>query len=676
MARLHLTVGTRYEQGAQVYVVRQLLPDDRLLVENQSFGGQAIHTRDEVSAAWASGALVFEVHGARTRPSPTSSLATSYTIADIAHLPETQRAEAWRRYTLIAPLLALAPHERTREVVDAHVAAQRVGPHARAGARSRVSRASVRRYLRAFEESGGDLRALVPATATQGGRGSTRLHPDLEAIVQGVLAECAAAPRYRTLRDVYLLVAGRVRDVNHQRPADDHLALPGRTSLYRRVRQAGATTILCRRASAIEAHADAGVQPGAGPRTTHVLERVEMDDTPLDLILVDEEDRLPIGRPTVTLALDVYSAFPTGVYVGFEPAGYGAAMRCLLHSILPKEDTRTRYGTTQPWPVHGVPETLVVDHAPHLIGADLRDACGQLGIRFAPAPVRRPWLKGAIERQFRTHNTGLIHTLPGTTFSNVLQRGDYDATGHACISLTRFWEILHVYLLDFYAQDSHRGIDGVPARRWAESVAAGWTPALHHDAREVRIILGRAATRTIQRTGIDVAALRYQSPALQELRQRLPTPTVTLKYDPEDLGALHVYDPASGGQWLRVPALDQAYAGGLSLWKHRVIRGYALRTMHDGVDIYALATAKERIQTIVDDEFRRTRRVKGRRTLARAKGIGVPAEQDAPAEQDTPAAGPAAVGALPVAAPPRLVVLPPYRSDEAAGFGGDYNLPR
>jgi len=60
------------------------------------------------------------------------------------------------------------------------------------------------------------------------------------------------------------------------------------------------------------------------------LERVELDHTVLDLIVVDEEDRLPIGRPTVTLALDVYSGLPAGLYVGFEPAGYGAAMRCLL----------------------------------------------------------------------------------------------------------------------------------------------------------------------------------------------------------------------------------------------------------------------------------------------------------------------------------------------------------
>jgi len=37
---------------------------------------------------------------------------------------------------------------------------------------------------------------------------------------------------------------------------------------------------------------------------------VELDHTVLDLIVVDEEDRLPIGRPTVTLALDVYCKIP------------------------------------------------------------------------------------------------------------------------------------------------------------------------------------------------------------------------------------------------------------------------------------------------------------------------------------------------------------------------------
>jgi len=628
MGRLHVTAGTRYLRDGRAQVVRQVLRDGRLLVEDQSVGGEAVVTRAELTAAWAEGRLRFAVRGPGARASGGAVLATAYTIADFHLVAEGERAEAWRRYTLIRPLLVLPPHERTRRTIAQHLvdARMRHGPDL-GGGPGAVSRTSVERYLRAFEASGGDIRALAPAT-TRGDAGGSRLGVEVEEMIQGVLAECRAAPAQRTVRDVYLMVVNRVRDANVARPPEERLPLPSRNTVYRRVGAVGPATVLRRRPGPGERRAAAGVRPG--PRAMRPLERVELDHTALDLIVVDEADRLPIGRPTVTLALDVYSGLPAGVHVGFGAAGYGAAMRCLLHSILPKEDARARYGTKNPWPVYGLPETLVVDRAPHLVGGDLGDACGQLGIALDPSPAKHPWFKGAIERQFRTHNTGLVHGLPGTTFSNVLARGEYDSAGMACISLARFREILHVYLLDVYGQDWNRGVGGVPATRWAEAVAAGWAPALHHDAAEVRILLGRAAVRTIQRAGIDHLCLRYQSTALDALRRALPVGTaVALKYDPEDLGALHVQVPVAqrdpeGPAWLRVPALHQEYAGGLSLWKHRVIQGQARVERGRAINIEALAEAKGRIQTVVEEEFRRTRR--GRRRVAGGRFWGGGAE--------------------------------------------------
>jgi len=441
MGQLHLAAGTRYEREGRAYVVLQVLQDGRLRVEDQTVGGQMVATREELTAAWARGLLRFEVRGPGTTARGEATLPTGYTIADFHVLPEAERAEAWRRYALIRPLLAWPAGARTRQAIERYLAgadgAGREGVDARLDAEAgggATSRGSIERYLRAFEASGGDMRALVPATARDDAGGS-RLDAEVEEVIQGVLAECrvAPAPAQRTVRDVYFMVVERVRVRNQGRPAEERLALPGVSTIGRRPGPG-------------ERRAAEGVRPG--PRAGRPLERVELDHTVLDLIVVDEEDRLPIGRPTVTLALDVYSGLPAGLYVGFEPAGYGAAMRCLLHAILPKEDARARYGTTHAWPVYGLPETLVVDREPHLVGGDLADACGPLGIHLDPTPVRRPWFKGAIERQFRTQNTGLVHGLPGTTFSNVLARGEYDADGLACISLTRFREILHVYLLD------------------------------------------------------------------------------------------------------------------------------------------------------------------------------------------------------------------------------------
>jgi len=637
MGRLHLGVGTRYEREGRTCRVVQVLRDGRLVVEDQSGGGQVVVTREDLTSAWEGGALRFAVEGPGVRAAGTAgtagtgALPTRYTIADFHVLPEGVRAEAWRRYRLIEPLLGWPAGARTRRAIAEYLSSASASGGTEAGCGGQgagVSRGSVERYLRAYEASGGDIRALVPTT-TRRDTGRSALDAEMEEVIAGVLGECRAAPAQRTARAVYYMVVERVRARNQGRAPEERLALPGVSTIGRRVRAAGVAAVLRRRPGPGERRAAEGVRPG--PRAGRPLERVELDHTVLDLIVVDEEDRLPIGRPTVTLALDVYSGLPAGLYVGFEPAGYGAAMRCLLHAILPKEDARARYGTTHAWPVYGLPETLVVDREPHLVSGDLGDACGPLGIHLDPTPVRRPWFKGAIERQFRTHNTGLVHGLPGTTFSNVLARGEYDAEGLACISLTRFREMLHVYLLDVYGQEWNRGVEGVPAQRWAAAVAGGWTPALHHDAEEMRLLLGRSAVRTIQRAGIDHLSLRYQSAELEALRRALPGGTpVALKYDPEDLGALHVQVPVAqrgaGPAWLRVPALHQAYARGLSLWKHRVIQGQARVERGRAVNVEALAEAKGRIQTVVEEEFRRTRR--GRRRVAGARYLGVGAEQE------------------------------------------------
>ncbi len=77
-----------------------------------------------------------------------------------------------------------------------------------------------------------------------------------------------------------------------------------------------------------------------------------------------------------------------------------------------------------------------------------------------------------------------------------------------------------------------KGVGGVPAQRWAAAEAAGWTPALSHDAGEIRLLLGRSAVRTLQRAGIDHLSLRYQSRELDALRRALPAgAAVALKYD-------------------------------------------------------------------------------------------------------------------------------------------------
>jgi putative transposase len=49
------------------------------------------------------------------------------------------------------------------------------------------------------------------------------------------------------------------------------------------------------------------------------LDLMQIDHTLVDVIIVDEEDRLPIGRPWLTLAIDIASRAVAGFTVSLDP---------------------------------------------------------------------------------------------------------------------------------------------------------------------------------------------------------------------------------------------------------------------------------------------------------------------------------------------------------------------
>ncbi len=284
--------------------------------------------------------------------------------------------------------------------------------------------------------------------------------------------------------------------------------------------------------------------------------------------------------------------------------------------------------------------------------------------------------------------------LPGTTFSNMLERGDYDAARHACLSLNAFWQILHIFLLDIYAQRYHEGVGGIPAKLWDACLQSGMTPCLHSNAQEVRLLLSPGETRTLQRSGIEFEHLRYQSPDLARLRTQCGKGAlVPLKYDPADVSKIYLLDPTQQGEWIPVPCVEQDYTCNLSLWKHRKICRY-LNHQKKTIDIYALAEAKQHIQEIVSKEFQTTRKNRGRKTAARFLDIGTDAssasvQTERPASPREPEEQQSAIEVTdPVAVSP---TKPKHRRSRLAqpasqtmsvenevrrkSYGGSYDLP-
>jgi putative transposase len=70
---------------------------------------------------------------------------------------------------------------------------------------------------------------------------------------------------------------------------------------------------------------------GNVPAIMAPLDQVQIDHTVIDLIVVDDRDRQPIGRPYLTVAIDVYSRCLLGMVVTLEAPSSVSVGLCIAH---------------------------------------------------------------------------------------------------------------------------------------------------------------------------------------------------------------------------------------------------------------------------------------------------------------------------------------------------------
>lgn len=369
-----------------------------------------------------------------------------------------------------------------------------------------------------------------------------------------------------------------------------------------------------------------------GPRPSRPLERVEIDHTLLPFFVVDTDTRMPIGTPSFTSAVDKYSGVIVGYYLSFEPFSSLSVMQCLLHAIHPKNYIINKFPSVKnDWNVYGLMEVLVVDNGKEFYSQHFQDACQQLGISIQYTPPYMPWYKSSVERTFSSYNTQLLQGQPGTLFQEFTTQYDYDPKKNAVVSLEALQEMIHIFIVDIHNQSSHSQFCTPRAEVWSKGIAEH-PPTLPATLQELRVLVGAVEKRVISRRCVELYGLYYNSYELTRLRSNyeredmrrrgglLPKEKATIKYDPTDLSKIYVLDPTSH-QFLLVPAMNQEYTQGLTLWQHRVIKNLAAIEAKR-VDIVALALAKQKIQEIVEREWQKSYKGKTRKSMARWLGIG------------------------------------------------------
>jgi putative transposase len=317
-----LCKGTSVLIGSARFLLLKKLDPDRWQVENTATGEWSVFTEHDLLDLFTNAGLVFVNDETKDGNAPADRALTSY--------PPDLIAAAQKRIQYLKEIDRHQPIALTAKSLDSLVTgvANRIRD-----ARPPSWRTLCRDY-RKWLASRRDIRAIIPRHGDRGGRGSQML-PEVSAIADAAIEELYMTPERKRVPEVHLEIVRRLADANRFRPPTDQLPIPSRRTVYREIARRPPFEVIAARYG--KRHAEMKFRTsGAGPEAVRALQRVSMDHTPSDLVVVDDNSMLPLGRPTTTSAIDEYTRCPMGFYAGFEPPSCLSVMRCLKHAILPK----------------------------------------------------------------------------------------------------------------------------------------------------------------------------------------------------------------------------------------------------------------------------------------------------------------------------------------------------
>ncbi len=137
---------------------------------------------------------------------------------------------------------------------------------------------------------------------------------------------------------------------------------------------------------------------------------------------------------------------------------------------------------------------------------------------------------------------GKLHLLPGTTFSNPQERGEYDSKRHSALTLRELERFVALDIVGSYHHSIHRSLGRPPIAIWRDH--EGETPLrLPHDRRRFWLTFLPEEERTLRPAGIHLFGLRYWSPALSGDIAR-SNRRLLVKYDPRDMARIFIRRPS------------------------------------------------------------------------------------------------------------------------------------
>jgi putative transposase len=310
-----------------------------------------------------------------------------------------------------------------------------------------------------------------------------------------------------------------------------------------------------------------------GVIATRPLERVEMDHTPLDIYVIDDQRGIPLGRPILTLMICSYSAYIIGFYISFEGESLARMIRTIKIAIQPKDLITAHAKLLNPWYGMGLWETLVVDNTLAAHAPPFRQIALDLGFDIEYCPVRMPWFKPVVERYIGE----ACRQLPpqGRPQPPGRSADPLDPKLGACVTFNDLCEGLLRWVVDVHPFQINQIKNDRPIDLFLKGLDKCPAPTFVDNYGSLNVLAGISKQVTVRQGAIGSDYIRYTNDALRDLGFEIGTQfKTTIKYDPNDLGEIYVMHPKAK-TWFCVPAKDLDYARGLSATQHKAIRAAA-----------------------------------------------------------------------------------------------------
>ena len=467
---------------------------------------------------------------------PSKDINAESISKDISEINDSEYNEAKRRYEAILPLL-----EKNLSRKDSVEYSKKIGIHF----------TTLYRWQERYKSTGTILGLISNKVGAK--KGNTRLNSEIEILIKRIIDSYYLTIQKPSVQSVVDKVLAECKKMNIIAPHSNTIRNRIESiSEYEKLKKQGSKGI-----------ARTKYEPAPNKfEADYPLQLIEIDHTPCDIILVDDEHRLPIGRPWITVAIDIYSRMIVGYYLSMNAPSVTSVGMCVSNTILPKDTLLAKFDVNANWNVWGFPETIHVDN-----GADFRaDAVKKAGlahgINIEFRPVGRANFGGHIERAIGTLMSE-IHNLPGTTFSNIKQRGEYNSDANASMTFFEFEKWLVTFITKIYHKRVHNSLFLTPEQQWEEGLFGDENSIgfIQKPSSNSTIILDFLPIyeRTIQKNGVNIEGLNYYDHVLRTKINQTENgkkKQFIFKRDPRDISYIWFYEESTK-EYFKIPVANQ-----------------------------------------------------------------------------------------------------------------------